>query len=120
MSTDNKFLINAEYGKDNIEKATLSFIIANSASEAGEAVVFVTADATHLCAMGGADDLVYKGMPPVKHVMESFIENGGRIWVCPLCAQLKGLTNEDLIDGAEIAGAPKSIAFLASGGKVLA
>ncbi len=116
----NKFLINAEYGKDNIEKATISFILAASASKENEAVVFVTAAATYLCAKGGADGLVYEGAEPIKDLMAQFIGNGGRIWVCPICAKLKGITAEDLIEGAEIAGAPKSMAFLASGGKVLA
>lgn len=123
MSTtqqNNKFLINAEYGSDNIEKATISFILAASASKENEAVVFVTAAATKLCARGGADGLVYDGAEPIKDLIDQFINNGGKIWVCPICAKLKGITADDLIQGAEIAGAPKSMAFLASGGKLLA
>ena len=123
MSTtekSNKFLINAEYGTDNIENATISFILAASASKENEAVVFVTAAATYLCAKGGADGLVYEGAEPIKDLMDQFIGNGGRIWVCPICAKLKGVTADNLIEGAEIAGAPKSMAFLASGGMLLA
>ncbi|MGB0495627.1 MAG: DsrE family protein [Kangiellaceae bacterium] len=116
----NKFLINAQYGKDDVEKATISFILAASASKESEAVVFVTAAATYLCAKGGANGVVYEGAEPIKDLMDQFVSNGGRIWVCPICAKLKGITADDLIEGAEIAGAPKSMAFLANGGKVLA
>lgn len=116
----NKYLINAQHGKEDLEKASISFVLAATASKEHEAVVFITAQATYLCTNGGADGLVYDGMEPIKDLMDQFVGNGGKIWVCPICAKLKGITQDNLIEGAEIAGAPKSMAFLASGGKVLA
>ena len=114
-----KYIINAQEGANHVERATISFVLAATASKEHEAVIFVTADAAFLAAKGGADGLVYEGMEPIVDLIAQFIGNGGKIWVCPICAKVKGITDDDLIEGAEIAGAPKTMAFLASGGKVL-
>ena len=118
QNTD-KYLINAENGANDLERATISFVLAASASKDHEAVVFVTSDASFLAVRGAVDGLIYQGMEPIANLISQFIGNGGKIWVCPICANVKGISADDLIDGAEIAGAPKTMAFLASGGRVL-
>jgi len=52
--------------------------------------------------------------------MSDFIANGGRIWLCPACAKAKNITPGDLAEGVEIAGAPRTMAFLESGARLLA
>ncbi|MBV1871826.1 MAG: DsrE family protein [Gammaproteobacteria bacterium] len=52
--------------------------------------------------------------------MTTFIDNGGKIWLCPACVKAKGIIESDLIEGVEIAGAPKTTAYLASGAKLFA
>lgn len=116
----NKFLINCQEGANNVERATIAFILAVSASKTHETAVFITADATELCVTGGADGLVKDGYEPLSNLLNQFIGNGGKLWLCPICAKTRGITDADLIAGVEIAGAPKTMAFLASGGKLLA
>lgn len=115
-----KYLINCQEGANHVERATISFILAVTASKTNEAAVFITSDASQLCVKGGADGLVSEGLEPLSDLINQFVHNGGKIWLCPVCARVKGITEVDLIEGVEIAGAPKTIAFLASGGQVLA
>lgn len=118
--TPNKYLINCQEGANNLERATISLILATSASKENEAAMFLTADAAQLCVKGGVDGLAAKGMEPMSRLIDQFIANGGQMWLCPICAKVHGISESDLIEGALIAGAPKTMAFLEAGGKVLA
>jgi uncharacterized protein len=116
-----KFLINCTNGADNIERATVSFIMAlSAATNNAETAVFATSDAAKLCVKGGADDLLAPGYEPLAGLVEEFVDNGGVIWLCPVCAKAKGITEEDLIPGVELAGVPRTMDFMASGAQVLA
>ena len=120
QQTRHKYLINCQEGASNVERATISLILATSASKDNEAVMFLTSDAAPLCVKGGVDGLSADGMEPMTTLIEQFIGNGGRMWLCPICAKVHGISESDLIEGAEIAGAPKTMAYLEAGGKVLA
>ncbi len=116
-----KYLINCTHGEKDVERATVSFILALScATHNAETAVFATADAAKLCVKGGADDLVAKGYEPLDGLVEEFVENGGKIWLCPVCAKAKGITADDLRPGVELAGAPRLMEFLASGARLMA
>lgn len=116
-----KFLINATNGANDVERATLSFVLALATSmNNAETAVFATADASDLCVKGGADSLVAEGYEPVSDLIEDFVENGGNIWLCPVCAKAKGITADDLRPGVEIAGVPRAMEFMANGAQVLA
>ena len=117
---ETKYLVNCQEGANNIERATISFILAVTASKTHEAAVFITVDATGLCVKGGADGLIKEGYEPLADLIAQFVSNGGKIWLCPVCAKTRGITAADLIEGVEIAGAPRTMEFLATGGKVLA
>ena len=113
------YLINSSFGPEDLERATVPFVLANAAANRGEARVFLTSDALNLVVKGRADGLVAEGYSAVKALIDEFIEKGGMIWVCKVCAAVMNITQDDLIDGAEIGGAPNTMDFLKSGGKVL-
>ncbi len=115
-----KFLVNCQDGVNNIERATISFILATTSSKTCETAVFITADASMLCVKGGMDGLQAEGHEPLKDLVAQYQNNGGKIWICPACVKAKGINENDLIDGVEIAGAPKTMEFLATGGHLLA
>lgn len=115
-----KILVNCRDGANDVERATILFILAVTASKSAEAAVFATSDAANLCVKGGMDNLAADGYEPLPNLVSQFLDNGGKIWLCPACAKAKGITANDLIDGVEIAGAPKTMAFLASGAQLLA
>lgn len=117
---EQKFLINCSDGINNLERATVSFILAVTASQTSETAIFATSDAARLCVKGGADGLTAEGYEPLAKLMRHFVANEGKIWLCPACAKAKGITEDDLIEGVEIAGAPRTMAFMASGARLLA
>ena len=115
-----KYLINCEYGSNNPEKAAITFILAFTSSKSHETAVFVTSDACSLFLKDDAPDVQAEGYESVYSLIDGFLENGGKIWICPACVKAKGIDAGDFIDGVEVAGAQKTMAFLAEGAKTLA
>lgn len=113
------YLVNSSSGPADMERATVPFILACAAANRGPARVFLTGDALNLVVKGRANGLVAEGYAPVADLIAEFVEKGGIIWVCKVCAAVMGIAPEDLIEGAEIGGAPNSMDFLEAGGKVL-
>lgn len=116
----NKYLINCQHGSDDLEKATVAAIVAGAAAAMdGETAMFLTGESVRLATQGGTDGLQVEKYPALGELYETYVENGGQFWVCPACAGARGITAEDLVDGAEIAGAARTIGFIDDGAKVL-
>ena len=49
----------------------------------------------------------------------AYSRNGGRIWVCGACAKPRGITQEQLVEGAQIVGAATAVEALVSGAQTL-
>ena len=115
-----KILVNATYGTDDVERATVPFIVASaSAASDNETVVFLTAASVGLATKGGANGLKADGYPAIADLIDSLIENGGKVWVCPACAGARGITADDLVEGASLVGAAGTIGFLAEGARTI-
>src|SRR6266511_3289822 len=115
-----KVLVNCTHGKEDAERATLPFIVGNVAATADqEAVVLLTIDGAWLATKNYADDIQKEGFQPLKEVMQSFVANGGRIWVCGACAKPRGITAADLVDGASIVTAANVVEYMASNAATL-
>jgi hypothetical protein len=115
-----KYLINCQYGGDDIEKATVAMIVAGAASAMnGETAVFMTGESVRMATKGGVDGLAAEGYPSLTELLEAYVENDGQLWVCPACAGARGIKAEDLIAGAEIGGAARTIGYINDGAKVI-
>jgi predicted peroxiredoxin len=111
-----KLLVNLASGKDNIDKASVAFVVANAGIAAGQEVaVFFTVEGVRLAEKGFADDITAQGFKPLKELLDTFISGGGQIWVCPPCANVRGVTEDKLIAGAVLAGGAKLVEFLSQG-----
>ena len=111
-----KLLINCSYGKDDPERATLPFIVANVAATADQdVVVFLTVEGVRLITKGYADDIQKEGFKPLKEVMQSYLDNGGEIWACAACTNPRGITENDLIEGTSIKTAANLVEYIVSG-----
>lgn len=109
-------LVNCAHGKEDPERATLPFIVANVAASADqEAIVFLTVEGVRLATKGYADGVHKEGFQPVKDVLQSFVGNGGQIWACAACTNPRGISDADLIDGARIVTAANLVECLAAG-----
>jgi predicted peroxiredoxin len=104
------------HGRDDAERATLPFIVANVAASADqEAIVLLTIEGVWLATKGYADEIHHEGMPPLREVIDSLLASGGEVWACGACTKPRGITDEDLIEGARIVSAADVVAELASG-----
>jgi len=111
-----KFMAQATHGQDDPERATLPFIIANVAASADqEAIVLLTIEGVWLATKGYADTIHHEGLPPLREVLDSLLANGGQVWACSACTKPRGITEEDMIEGAMIISAPDVVAELVGG-----
>ena len=111
-----KFMAHATHGRDDPERATLPFIIANVAATADqEAIVLLTIEGVWLATKGYADDIHHEGLQPLREVMDSLLANGGQVWACGSCTKPRGITDEHLIEGARIISAADVVAELTDG-----
>lgn len=111
-----RFMAQSTHGRDDPERATLPFIVANIAASADqEAIVLLTIEGVWLATKGYADDIHHPGMQPLGEVLSSLLANGGQIWACGACTKPRGITDEHLIDGARIISAADVVAELAGG-----
>jgi predicted peroxiredoxin len=115
-----KVLINNTNGKENLERATLSFVVANAAlSSDQEAIVLLTIEGPRVATRGYADGLQAEGYPPLAELIDKFVAGGGKLWVCGACAKPRNITAEQLIVGAQIVGAARAIEEMVTGAQTL-
>ena len=112
-----KLMISITHAKDNTDKATVGFVVANASVASGvETVVFLSTEGVHLSQSGYADDIHEEGFAPLKQLMTDFVEVGGTIWVCSPCFKKRNLDEDNLLEGAIIVGGAKAVEFLITGG----
>jgi predicted peroxiredoxin len=57
--------------------------------------------------------------PPLKELIGNLMSNGGTVLACPPCAKVRGYSEEDLIDGVTVAGAPAMLEVVKQGAATL-
>jgi uncharacterized protein len=111
-----KFMAHATHGREDPERATLPFIAANVAASADqEAIVLLTIEGVWLATKGYADDVHHEGMPPLREVLDSLLASGGEVWACGACTKPRGITDDDMIEGARIISAADFVAEMVGG-----
>ena len=111
-----KFCVTLTFAKDNADKATVAFVIANAAAASSkETMVFLSIEGVRLSQKGYADDIHEQGFSPLKDLMASLVEAGGKIFVCSPCFKKRGLKEDALVPGATIVGGAKLVEFLGGG-----
>jgi predicted peroxiredoxin len=115
-----KVLIHTTHGKEDIERASLAFVVANAALSSGqEATLLLTIDAVWLATLGYTDGLQAEGFAPIGELMANFIRNGGRLWVCGACIKPRNISPDNLISGAQVIGAATAVEAMVSGANTL-
>ena len=114
-------MTNCTCGKDNPERATLPFIVANVAASADQpAIVLLTIEGVWVATKGYAEGIHKEGFQPLKEIIESFVANSGQIWACGACTKPRGITDQHLIPVAKIVTAAMVVEAMASGAATLA
>ncbi len=111
-----QFCVSITHAKDNADKATVGFVIANAAlGSEKDTLVFLSVEGVRLAQQGYADDIHEEGFAPLKDLMANFAASGGKIYVCSPCFKRRNLDGQKLIDGAVIVGGAKLVEFLSDG-----
>jgi len=112
----NRFCVNLTHAKDNQDRATVAFVLANAALGSGkETLVFLSIEGVRLAQKGYADDIREEGFAPLRELMDSFAKSGGTIYVCSPCFKKRKLDENNLVAGAAIVGGVKLVEFLSEG-----
>ena len=115
-----KILIHNTHGKDDVERASLATVVANTSLTAGQdTILMLTIDGVWTATKGYSDSLQADGFAPLGELMTQFVENGGDLWVCGACAKPRNISAEDLIAGAQMVGATAAVEALANGAQTI-
>jgi len=113
----NRFCVNLTHAKDNTDKATVAFVVANAALGSGkETLVFLSVEGVRLSQRGYADGIHEEGFAPLRELIDNFAKGGGTIYVCSPCFKKRKLDENGLVAGATIVGGVKLVEFLSNGG----
>jgi uncharacterized protein len=100
-------VIIATHAGEDADRATFPFVMGNAALATDEkAIVVLMGSGVYLAKKGYAESVHGRGFDPLKKLIDSFLELGGRILVCSPCIKDRNIAPSDLIDKSEvIAGA---------------
>jgi predicted peroxiredoxin len=116
-----KLIFNCTWGREDPERATLPFVAANIAATAGqEAIVLCTIEAVRLGTEGGTGGIEAAGLPKLCDLVNQFVANSGKVWLCGACTKPRGITEEQLADGVSIVGAAKVVEEVVAGARTVA
>ena len=115
-----KIMVHNTHGKDDVERASLAFVVANTSLNSGqETTVLLTVEGVWVATKGYADGVQAHGFAPLGELIGQYTGGGGRLWVCGACAKPREITPEQLIEGAQIVGAATAIEAMVNGAQTL-
>ena len=102
-----KLLIVSTHSEDDAERAIIPFVLGLTALSSGiESVILLQIMGVYMAKKGFAKNVVEHSFPPVKELIDQYLEAGGKLLVCNPCMKKRGLEAADLIEGAIVVNAP--------------
>jgi predicted peroxiredoxin len=119
--SDSKKLVVIVTSGFNDERSSVAWSVANGGIASGyEITMFMVSSGVDWVRKGAADVARLNPLDPtVKEMMQNVIDSGGKIFVCPPCAGVRGYTQDDLIEGAELAGSTAMLGVVSQGAQTL-
>ena len=106
MANIEKLVIISTTGPENQEKATLPFVVATAAQTVdAEVVIILQASAVLLAKKGAAENVNAQGLMPLKKLMDTFIELGGRLLLCSPCIKERFISEAELFPRSQLIAA---------------
>ena len=101
--TERNLMVIGTHSDDNLEKAMLTFMVANASEALGvKTKVFLMSKGTSLVKKGYAKSMPKMvGMEPMEDLISSFQEMGGIIHVCVPCKDARGIKASEFIANIE-------------------
>lgn len=102
-----KLAIVCTCGPEDPERATIPFVLATAAQASDvEVVMGFQVNGVMLMKKGMAEHVLAGGFPPLKELIDTYIEAGGKLFVCGPCVNSRKLDPAtDFIDGAKVVNA---------------
>lgn len=101
-----KIVIISTIGPESHEKATLPFVFATAAQSMDvEISVFLQSNAVVLAKQGETEKIKAEGLLPLKDLFDNFFEEGGQMFICSPCIKERGISPDQLVEGAQPAAA---------------
>jgi len=121
MYKNEKIVIIVTAGPENQEKVTLPFVMATAAQSMDvDVTVILQAAAVLLAKKGGCGENVHApGLMPLKKLMETFMELGGKLLLCTPCIKEREIKQEELIEGSQLIAAGSVISEVLEAKSVL-
>ena len=111
----NGYLFTLTAFSEDSDRVATPLVLANSAlANGGDVLLWLTMEGVELAKTGSANNLAPKSFAPVQDLLDTYIEAGGRIGVCPPCGKTHGLTDDNKLEHAAWMGA---VAMLAESGE---
>lgn len=115
MSETEKLVIMVTHGPDEPELATIPFVMAGAAVASDvEVVMGFQGEGCLLMKQGVAESVVAPEFTPMAELLKTLREFGAKLLVCSPCLKSRGLTQEDLVEGAEIVAGARFVAEVTS------
>jgi predicted peroxiredoxin len=100
-----KLVVKVTAGQDAPERCAQAFTVAATALAAGADVsLWLTGESSWFALPGRAAEFELPHSAPLPDLLAAVL-SGGKVTLCTQCAQRRGITTEDVIDGVRIAGA---------------
>lgn len=121
MTSENqKLLIIATHAEEHPDKATLPFVVGNTALAMGTQVtIMLQTSAVFLATRGYADHVQAPGFPSLADLMATYKEADGKLLVCSPCLQARKIGAEQLIEEAQIVAGATLLAEIMESTKVI-
>jgi predicted peroxiredoxin len=120
MSEEKKLVVIVTSGF-NDERSSVAWSVANGGIASGyQITMFMVSSGVDWVRKGAAEVARPNPLDPtIKEMMQNVIDSGGKIFVCPPCAGVRGYSQDDLIDGAELAGSTAMLGVVSEGAKTV-
>ena len=120
MADKQKLAIVISRGFDD-ERSSVAWSIANTAAASDfDLTIFLVAAGVDWVRKGAADVARLNPLdPPISEMIGNVMSSGGKILVCPPCAKVRGYSEDDLVDGVTVAGAPALLEVVKQGASTL-
>lgn len=116
-----KLILMCTHGPEDPERATIPFVMATAAQASDvEVVIGFQANGVMLITQNCAKHVFASGFPPLKELLDIYLENGGKLLVCGPCVKSRQIDPEkEFIQGAVVVNAATFVKECAEATNVL-
>jgi len=116
MSEQKKLVVIVTNGF-NDERSSVAWSVANGGVGMGfQVTMFLVSSGVDWVRKRAADKARPNPLdPPIRDMIQTVLDNGGEILVCPPCAGVRGYDADDLIEGVRLAGSASMLALAKEG-----